>query len=209
MHQRRDIHTCNRRPSVAFRPAIHLNQRRNLLLTNFRSSIVLRDHNIPVVEAKQNFLRKDQLCLAVMIDRTQNSPCIMIAPFADGCPVWNDGHRLSFKYGEFLKEKVLEDWVITATITNRAINQVGNKSNLASILTNLIETFYQENAAFLLVRVAKSSDGEYVVVNHRCELDDAALHLNKTAEDLQVLREEQKLHPEEVEAAKDGIVYWR
>jgi len=133
----------------------------------------------------------------------------MIAPFADGCPVWNDGHRLSFKYGEFLKEKVLEDWVITAKITNRAINQVGNKSNLASILTNLIETFYQENAAFLLVRVAKSSDGEYVVVNHRCELDDAALRLNKTAEELQVLREEQKLHPEEVEAAKDGIVYWR
>lgn len=133
----------------------------------------------------------------------------MTAPIADGCPIWNDGRKLSFKYGEVLRGKELEDWVATATNTSRAINQFGNKRNLAGILTGLIETFYQENAAFLLVRVAKSSDGEYVVVNHRCELDDAALRLNKTAEELQVLREEQKLHPEELEAATDGIVYWR
>lgn len=207
LHQRREIHTGSCRPSVASRPAIHLNQRRNILLTRFRSSNTLKDHNIPVVEEKKG-LNKDQLCLAVTFDRPQKMPCIRIAPFADGYPVWNDSRTFPFVYGETPKRNVLEDWVISATSTARVETQVGIKSNLAAILTKLIETFYQENASSLFVRIAKSSDEEYVVVNHRCELDDAALRLNKTPGELQVLREEQKLSPEEIEAARDGIVYW-
>lgn len=206
--QRREIHTCNCRASVASRPGIHLNQRRNILLTGFRSSNILKDHNIPVVEEKKS-LNKDQLCLAVTFDRPQKTPCIRIAPFADGYPVWNDSRTFPFVYGETPMGNVLETWVVSATSTARAENQVDIKSNLAAILIKLIETFYQENASSLFVRVAKSSDEEYVVVNHRCELDDAALRLNKAPGELQFLREEQKLSPEEIEAARDGIVYWR
>ncbi len=158
---------------------------------------------MPVLETEQ------ELFVTVTFDRSRRMPCINISPFIDGSPARDNGHSFPFKYGEAIKESVLQDWITSATCEGTAIDQVSKKSNLASIIGNLIEVFYKENAVSVFVRIAKSSDEDYVVNSYRFELDDAALRLNKTPEELQILREEQKLLPEEVEAAKDGIVYWR
>ena len=115
---------------------------------------------------------------------------------------------LPFKYGESVKESDLHDYIISTTRSD-AVRKGVKESNLASILGHLIEAFYQENAARLQIRVAESSEGHYVVENTFCEVDDAALRLKKSPEELQILREEQNYRREEVEAAKDGIVYWR
>ena len=169
---------------------------------------MLKAHNVPVVDDESVLNEEQQLCLAVTFARSMKMPCVKVAPFTKGFPIWGDGCIFYFKYGEAVKESDLHDWVLSAMPSDIEKQAVVN-SDLATILGNLIETFYEENAAFVYVRVAKSSNEEYVAVSYLCNLDDAALRLNKTPEELQALREEQKFSREEVAAAKEGIVYWR
>ena len=207
-HQRRDLHTFNRRPKVSAQLDVYSRQKRKVHIGKDRCFEILNAHNVPVVEDKSGVDRDQQLCLALTLDRARKMPCVRIAPFIDRIPSWNDGSTFPFTYGEAIAQRDLQDWALSAARSDAEKSVIG-RSNLAAILSNLIQLFYQENASSILIRVAKSSDDEFVVVSATCELDDGALRINKTPEELQNLREEQKLRREEVEAAKDGIVYWR
>ena len=149
---------------------------------------------------------RENLCFKVTFDRCSRMPCIITAPYDNGIAFWREGAMLRFQYGEPVKESDLLEWVISTTHSD-AVKQVIRKSNLASILSNLIKAFYQENAARIIIRVADVAEGHYVVTNGLCELDEAALRLKKSPEELQILRENLNPNREEVEAAKDGIVY--
>ncbi len=169
---------------------------------------MLKACDMPVIEDREGVHQDQQLCLALTLDRTRRMPCVRIAPFVGGNPMWDDGSTFPFTYGEAVTQSDLQDWALSAARSD-AEKSLIRRSNLAAILGNLIRLFYQENASFILIRVAKSSGDEFVIISATCELDDGALRINKTPEELQVLREKQKLWHEEVEAAKDGIVYWR
>ena len=112
-----------------------------------------------------------------------------------------------FNYGEPVKDCDLQEWVVSTTGSD-AIKESIRKSNLAFILGQLIEAFYQQNAACISTRVAETSEGQYIAFDAFCELDNAAARLSKSPEELQVFKG-QGIHREAVEAAQDGIVYWK
>ena len=161
---------------------------------------------MPLLSTKP--LQKEQKWrLGVSFDRSRKMPCVNLAAPRDDVHGWNNYMTFPFEYGKPVKEKDLCDWLLTAT-PSEAEKEAVSRSNLVDILGKLITAFYNEKATSISIKVAKKSYIEsYAVVDPRCDLDDATLRLSKTPQELEILRIERKLGQEEVEAARDGIVY--
>ncbi len=199
--QRRGMHTAIRRPSP-HTPSGHTQQTRSIYLTQAAAFNLLRQRGVPVVDSIS--VPDEGRLLAVTLNRSTRSPCIIVSPPAE------DG-TMKFKRFDY------DYWVgAEATDISDIASQLGLDSNnndivssLRTIITGLV-TLFAEKEAYLLetqLVASKNSTSEIAIVSARFGFDDAAYRSGKRQADIQALRDTSVEDATEVEVEKDGIVY--
>ena len=138
--------------------------------------------------------------LAISIDRSTLSPCIIVAPQTMIDNTYPGIRRFPFEYH-----------MLPGSCVNSVVEylQCGSASlpSLSKIVNGLTDIFFEKEAFLLETRLFRNQEGELAVINARFGFDDAAYRSSKRQEDMQGLRDKKNDVTEEVDAERDGIVY--
>ncbi|KAK4154024.1 putative succinyl-CoA ligase subunit alpha, mitochondrial [Chaetomidium leptoderma] len=201
--QRRQFHTAARRPGHKKQspPIMTGHQRRHLYISEDKSMDLLREvGRINCGTYSGSGVRK---FLAIGIDRSTRSPCILASP-AMGQDQSNNN---SVKSYPFDYRRGLDELLIGRIASHMQMSARGSVlESLGRLVESLVAIFYDKEAFFLSTSVVERL-GEIKVVGARFGFDDAAYRSCGRQVDLQNLRDIAAEDPAEVEAEKNGIVY--
>jgi len=196
---KRGLHTMRRiRPtntSSAFQ--ISAQQKRSLYIREDLALNLLRERGINAGEYSGKGRRR---LLAVAIDRSSLSPCIIASPTTDSDEPHGEVRKFPFDYRHgFDNSQVL-------AIAEHL--QLGNATrvSLPKLIHGLID-LYMKKEAFLLESTFVERLGELKVVTANFGFDDAAFRSTNRQKDIHALRRTEDEDAQELEAEKDGIVY--
>ncbi|PYH44426.1 putative succinyl-CoA synthetase subunit alpha [Aspergillus saccharolyticus JOP 1030-1] len=195
--QQRGFHTLRRASLSTNHSARQQQQARNLYVKPFQALDMLRKKSIAVKEAAST---DADFFLALTVDRTALSPCIL----ASSTAAFNPEHT-----GRFPFPFQNADFSSTNPLTQAVASHLRLPSTQQERLTELLRALWQiftEKEAYLLEVRANSTDA-LEVREARFGFDDAAFRSSGRQEDIQSLRNPAEEVPEEVLAEKDGIVY--
>ena len=171
--QRRNMHTVNRRPKQS-PPAFTANQRRNIYLSEGKSFDLLRQQGVSASPTSGGRARR---LLAVGIDRSTRSPCIIASPVAEttspeGPTLTAEARRfpISFVTGISADGQLAVDRIASHLRLGRAQQTLDSLRSLVGALTDI---FYEQEAFYLETHVAERL-GALEVVGARFGLDDAS-----------------------------------
>ncbi len=201
--QRRLMHTSARRVRHdAARAAFRAEQRRNISLSDEKSMDLLRAHG--TVNCGPYSGRGERRYLALGIDRSTRSPCIIAAPAIDG-----DGggfasatRRFPFDYRRGVDELVVERVAAHLGFSSKT----ATVDSLRRVLRALSDIFYGKEAYLVETHLVERL-GEVKVVGAHFGFDDAAFRSGGRQGDVQALREVAREDAAELEAERSGIVY--
>ncbi|KAI0421217.1 succinyl-CoA synthetase-like protein [Xylaria grammica] len=199
--QRRGIHTAIGRPSshTARSPA---QQTRSIYLTQSTAFDLLRQRGLPVADSTST--PNDDRVLAVSLNRSTRSPCVIAASPADGGA--RKLKRFDYNYGAGA-----EDLDISAIASQLGLDGSNHEitSSLRTIVIGLVALFAEKEAYLLETRLVapKSAGSQITIASARFGFDDAAHRSGRRQADIQALRDTSVEDAAEVEAEKDGIVY--
>ncbi|GAW20201.1 hypothetical protein ANO14919_096980 [Xylariales sp. No.14919] len=199
--QRRGIHTAIGRPSshTARSPA---QQTRSIYLTQSTAFDLLRQHGLPVADSTST--PNDDRVLAVSLNRSTRSPCVIAASPADGGA--RKLKRFDYNYGAGA-----EDLDISAIASQLGLDGSNHEitSSLRTIVIGLVALFAEKEAYLLETRLVapKSAGSQITIASARFGFDDAAHRSGRRQADIQALRDTSVEDAAEAEAEKDGIVY--
>ena len=193
--QRRSMHTFAKRlrPSSKSFNANNV-QKRTLYIRQELAFNLLRENNI---KEEENPVKGQERLLAVGVDRSNHSPCIIASPMT---PISEGTRYFPFDYQSGFDENQAR------IIADHLQLQNSGQKALTTLIKSLVGLF-MEKEAFLLETTIKEREGEVIVTGARFGFDDAAYRSSKRQEDIQALRRTEDEVPEEVEAEQDGIVY--
>jgi succinyl-CoA synthetase alpha subunit len=138
--------------------------------------------------------------LAVAVDRTNLSPCIIASPATDQRQPHAEAKKFPFNY-----RNGFDDSLAPAIAEHLQLGQSSNDS-LPKLMNSLVD-LYMKKEAFLLETSFVERLGELKVVGANFGFDDAAFRSTKRQADVHALRRIEDEDVQEVEAEKDGIVY--
>lgn len=199
--QRRNYHTMRQRLRVQptkWTPA----QRRTLYIKQEQAFDMLKEKGIPVLDTPSN---DTEHLLAISIDRTAKSPCIIASPSTKPSEVYALSRKFPFAYGS-------NDATSSAMIQDVSSHLGLGKESQAS-LTSLISdlhSIFMDKEAFVLetkITVSPSSPDTLTVQGAHFGFDDAAFKSSGRQKEVHSLRELSSEVPEEVAAEKDGMIY--
>ena len=196
--QQRSIHTMSRRPqgqrdlSPPNKP-----QKRYLYIQEDLAFNLLRERGI---NASEYSGKGRQRLLAVAIDRSSQSPCIIASPATNVEDCYLEAHSFPFDYRTGFDSKMVP------TIADHLQLSGSSRESLPTLIQKLVELFIQKEA-FLLETKFVERLGALKVTGAHFGFDDAALRSGDRQVDIHGLRKIDLEDPEEVEAEKDGIVY--
>ncbi|KAI1467450.1 succinyl-CoA synthetase-like protein [Daldinia caldariorum] len=203
--QRRGIHSIVHRPVPSQHATRHLprNQKRNIYLSSDAALNLLRQHGVPIASG---FSTGPQKLLAISIDRSAKTPCIIASPTGD-----------TSQAAKFAFEPIP-----TSAILQHLNFDSASSTSLHTLLTTLSSLFTSKEAFLLetLVSVSPSAGTTIHVSSARFGFDDAAAFRSCVRQpDIHHHHHHHTLprdgdgdgneHPAEIEAAKHGIVYIR
>lgn len=191
--QRRGIYTharCLRRQQPTYLGLVVSTQKRTLYIRENLAFELLRERGINASETLEQQIKRK---LAVTIDRTTRTPCILAG---------NSGETKSF-YFDYLTG--LEYSQIPAIARHLKL-EGPSKDALPKLVNGLIQLFVQKEA-FLLETSFVEDGSDLKIVNAHFGFDDAAFRSAKRQGDVHALRKFEDEDPQEVEAENDGIVY--
>ena len=196
--QRRGIHTLRRVWSTSPIPLRPLNsqQKRTLYIGEELALDLLRERGI---NAGQYSGKGRKRLLAVAIDRTTLSPCIVASP-ATGDEPHSEARKFPFDYRNGFDNSQVPE------IAEHLQLGKSTRESLPKLINGLID-LYMKKEAFLLEAMFVERLGELKVVGAKFGFDDAAFRSTKRQGDIHALRRIKDEDPQEVEAEKDGIVY--
>ncbi|KAI1764051.1 succinyl-CoA synthetase-like protein [Hypoxylon sp. FL1150] len=197
--QRRGMHTVACRPSARNPPVKGLsNQNRTLYLTQSAAFDLLRKHGVSITEKANS---DGQKLLAVSINRSTRSPCIIASPSSDT----SAAAKFDFDYG--VRGGGAPD-IPTAAIAQHMGLEPDFVDSLKPIIDMLV-TIFREKEAFLLETqiVADDADHRVQLAAAHFGFDDAAFRSCGRQADVQALRDPAAEDPAEASVEKDGIVY--
>ena len=200
--QRRQFHTAFQRPEPRKQPSPRLNQhqRRHIYIAEDMCMDLLREAGgINCGTYSGSGVRK---LLAIGIDRSTRSPCILAAPIIDEDRVTGTVKRYPFDYRNGPDELSIE------RIANHL--QLSQHESVTSSLRRLVKslvTIFYDKEAFLLSTLVVERLGEIKVVGARFGFDDAAYRSCGRQAELQATRNVAAEDPSEVQAENNGIVY--
>lgn len=200
--QRRGFHTLRRRvksrqgriKSTIRRRNLYINQSQALdILT--RAGIKTSDYSHPA--------RKG--LLAISVDRTERSPCIIASPLDDPGDKLDLSKRFPFAYGS---DGPMSDAMLENISEHLAISGAAQKS-LFDLISVLDDVFMTKEAFVLETKIGIMEDGELRVYEAEFGFDDAAMKTAKRQTDMQALRDKTSKTVEEIEAEESGMIYIR
>ncbi|KAI1386939.1 succinyl-CoA synthetase-like protein [Hypoxylon trugodes] len=199
--QRRGIHTITRRPNPTQNSRYQgvKSQKRSIYLTSNTAANLLLQRNIPITQDPSPGPRK---LLAVSINRSTRSPCIVASPTNDV----SQAAKLDFPYNQ--PEAI--DLPFASTVARHLRLDPIYISPLHDILRKLIALFIEKEAFLLSTQIITSPNTETLSLSAtglRLGFDDAAYRSTNRQSDIHVLRNISTEDPAEVAAEKDGIVY--
>ena len=159
---------------------------------------MLRERGVSV--ALRPVSTPEDLFLAVAIDRSKSSPCIIASPTTSGEDQRSQARTFLFDYRIGFEKNVVP---AIAEHMNLRPNSV---TALSTLIETLLQIFHSKEASLLETRIGLDDEGSLQVRGAEFGFDDAAFRSNRQL-DVQKLRDVQDEVPEEVEAEKDGIVY--
>lgn len=194
--QRREIHTKARRPIPARQspPSGPRGQKRSLYLTQNAAFDILRQLGVTVVESADPNAQK---LLAVTVNRSTRSPCVIASPSNDV----SEAAKFDFIYDTEGDPEI----PITAIAQHLGLGPevIGSLSQVVSELVSL----FMEKEAFLLETKIVENAGTIELVAAHFGFDDAAFRSCKRQADIQSMRDTTVEDPVEISVEKDGIVY--
>jgi succinyl-CoA synthetase alpha subunit len=196
--QRRSMHTMARRLRLSVRSsAISSTQKRSLYIRGELALDLLREHGFNASGYSGKGRRR---LLAVAVDRSNLSPCIIASPGLDPEDFHTDAKSFPFEYRTGFDESLL------SAISEHLQLSKSSAKSLPKLMKGLVD-IYLKNEAFLLETKFVERLGELKVVGARFGFDDAAFRSAGRQEGIHALRRIEDEVPQEVEAEKDGIVY--
>lgn len=197
--QRREMHTMARRPRSTYTVASSssVTQKRSLWIRQSLAFDLLRERGI---NAGDYSGAGKQRLLAVAIDRSSLSPCIIASPATDPDKMHEEAKYFPFDYRTGLDASQIP------AIAEHLKIATSSRSSLPKLIAQLTELFMTKEAFLLETKIVERL-GDLKVTGARFGFDDAAFRSNKRQADIHALRRIEDEVPEEVEAEKDGIVY--
>ncbi|KAI0100649.1 succinyl-CoA synthetase-like protein [Nemania sp. FL0031] len=206
--QQRGIHTAIRRPSLSPVEDRVTKQTRLIYLTRSASFDLLRQRRLPVTYTKP--IRGEGHLLAVTLNRSTRSPCIVASPSIDG-----SAKRLKrFDYDYSIGAEGLN---ISAIASHLGLdnNDKDLVSSFRTIVTGLVALFAEKEAYLLETHIiiaskrisSKVRSSKASISFARFGFDDAAHRSSKRQADIQALRDTSVEDAAELEAEEHGIVY--
>lgn len=197
--QRRSMHTMRRiRPAItAPSRSPNMVQKRTLYIREDLALDLLRERGISAGEYSGKGKKR---LLAVAVDRTNLSPCIIALPSTDQSQSHAEAKKFPFDY-----RNGFDNSLAPAIAEHLQLGQ-SSKDSLAKLINSLVD-LYMKKEAFLLETSFVERLGELKVVGANFGFDDAAFRSTKRQADIHELRRIEDEDVQEVEAEKDGIVY--
>ncbi|KAI0151950.1 succinyl-CoA synthetase-like protein [Hypoxylon sp. NC0597] len=196
--QRRGMHTVARRPAPT-QKALHQGsrgQRRSIYLTQNIAFDLLRRRRIPITKTLSPGPQK---LLAVTVNRSTRSPCIIASPTSDA----SQAAKFDFLYGA----SSAQDIPLLSVAQHLELTP-GSTNSLENVLSKLIALFKEKEAFLLETRVVQNlSTGAIEIASAHLGFDDAAFRSCGRQADIQALRDLSAEDEAEVSVEKDGIVY--
>lgn len=196
--QRRSMHTMARRLRPPVRSgAISRTQKRSLYIWEDLALDLLRENGFNAASYSGKGRRR---LLAVAIDRSNLSPCIIASPGTNPEDFHTDAKSFPFEYRAGFDESLVP------VISEHLQLSKSSANSLPKLIKGLVN-IYLKNEAFLLETKFVERLGELKIVGARFGFDDAAFRSAGRQEGIHALRRVEDEVPQEVEAENDGIVY--
>ncbi|KAI0828392.1 succinyl-CoA synthetase-like protein [Hypoxylon sp. FL0890] len=196
--QRRGMHTAARRP-IPTQRASHqksVNQQRSIYLTQNAAFDLLGQRGIPI---SKSLNPGPQKLLAVTINRSTRSPCIIASPTSGT----SQAAKFDFPYGASGAQDIP-----VPSIAQHLDLSPGSITSLEKVLTELVTLFAEKEAFLLETRIAEDANNNTIeLTSAHVGFDDAAFRSCGRQADIQSLRDLSAEDAAEVSVEKDGIVY--
>lgn len=199
--QRREMHTIARRPVSArlVLPKGVNSQKRTLYITQSAAFDLLRRHGVSIAEKANPGAQK---LLAVTVNRSTRSPCVIASPSSDA----SEAAKFDFAYGASGNPDVS-----VAALAEHMRLDASSADSLGQAISALVAVFAEKEAFLLETRVVPNNNGDRTTIElaaARFGFDDAAFRSCGRQADAQGLRDAVAEDPAEVGVVeKDGIVY--
>ena len=178
-------------------------QKRNLHLSQKQAADLLAENGIEVANADSS-QSADRL-LAVTIDRSSRSPCIVVSPSTKPSHIYNRTKRFPYDYREGPSHLLIKQAVEALQLDAAPPVMLASTTKLIRTLTDL---FQSKEAVTLQTHIGLSNQEDKLLVeNPEFVFDDAAFRSNKRQQALHSLRDTSLEDAVEVSAEADGIVY--
>ncbi|TPX17393.1 uncharacterized protein E0L32_003036 [Thyridium curvatum] len=197
--QQRGIHTAVRRARTTQPRSPQHQQKRHLYIREDQAFDLLRQYGVTAAEYSGKGTRR---FLAISIDRSTRSPCIVASPTTEPDLAVSQTKRFPFDYNRGL------DGLQANRIAEHLKLGPRTGDSLRKVLGSLAAIFYDKEAFLLETRVVERL-GEVKIVNARFGFDDAAHRTANRQADIHALRDPAAEDPAEVEAERDAIVLIR
>ncbi|EPE26881.1 Succinyl-CoA synthetase [Glarea lozoyensis ATCC 20868] len=194
--QRRGMHTMRSRPTREVLTKIS-SQKRSLHIRENLALDLLREKGINASEYSGTGRRR---MLAVGVDRSGRSPCIIASPASIPENPHKESKRFLFDYRRGF------DPIRAAAVAEHLHLAESAKESLPKLINGLIDLF-KKKEALILETLFVERLGDLKVVGANFTFDDAAFRSTKRQADIHALRRIEDEDPQEVEAEEDGIVY--
>jgi len=200
--QFRQYHTATRRPERRKQSPVSLSrqQHRHLYVSEDKCMDLIRETGKINCGAYSG--TGPRRLLAIGIDRSTRSPCILASPDAEEGTSNGSVRRYAFEH-----KTGLDNLVIGRLASHLQLSQKDSVvESLRRLVKSLATIFYDKEAFFLSTHIVERL-GEVKVVGARFGFDDAAYRSCGRQAELQKLRDVAAEDASEIEAEKHGIVY--
>ena len=199
--QRRAMHTTSRRIRPMTRPNAlrpsSIVQKRNLYIRENFALDMLREKGVNAAAYSGKGTRR---LLAIAVNRTTRSPCIIASPASEPEQAHVEAKSFPFDY-----QRGFDPLNLPALAQHLQLDHSTHKSLLK--LINSLFDIYVKKEAFLLETIFVERLGELTVVGVNFGFDDAAFRSTKRQADVHALRSIEDEDAQELEAEQGGIVY--
>lgn len=209
--QKRGYHTSARRPSPTFESRsgkASQQQQRGLHLRPDQAQTALDPYLSPIdgLSLSQSEAPSDAFYLAVTVDRTARSPCLLTSPSTNESTLSQRVRKIPYSWVDGPSDSQIQEALSHAQLDAAP---PGAKAQAAALLASWSRMYKDKEAVTLSSSVSISKDGNLQLhaPSMVLQFDDSAFRTMKRQEDLHRLRDKAAEHPSEVAAEQDGIVY--
>lgn len=197
--QQRSFHTMRPRARIWEARATFPSLRRNLYIKHSQALDILNMAGCTTSNTSHPLTKY----LAISVDRTERSPCIVASPTTNPKDMFASSRKFPFAYGS---DGAKSDAMLENVSRHLGIKGAAQES-LLRLISVLDDIFMSKEAFVLETKIFVTDDNQLQVHEARFGFDDSALKTASRQSDIHALRDKASEVPEEFEAEKSGMIY--